>query len=924
MRRLTTIAFLLCPLLLAAQAPIWRNSWSTNQSPPVIGTNLGVSNTASGFMWKFYGWPDSNMVARLSDVTNIVGGSSASITNAVASVWTNGSAVVASGATNIEFFGVVASNAPVGQIGNVRVWIQPSSGTNVNFFFVTNGLYASNVFATNLSVDVFYVNTEMQLSNALRVPFGGTGTNTNVLGAFFIGNGTNSVQFLNTNTFANWLSNQMVSSGLMGDFIPKSNGFGTNLSLLGYFHVGNSNLTVTNLTTVWAAVGIRTNLPKATLHIWSEAGRHFLLIGSNATTPTLTITNSSVGIGRPDPREALDLRGNLAVSGSAGISNGLYVEVGLFSLSGLTNLGTAVFTNSPGSGNATTVAINTNGAGGIAVLHIAAGTNGMVAPYRSPTNQYVILYTNVMYGTGFAVETNGRVTANTFVGAGISAQGLTVTTNGTDYISTTNLYFIGQPKITNASGDVSIDITPGAASTGTNFPLLRVTNGAWIGTINAGDSTLTNVGLFGNLASFASSAFSNIVTMYDVDNGSPLFVADMTEGVQIVDFEGGSERWIFGTNDDNPQMPIRRKELTNVVTSGLTNFGTATFNGDVSATTNLSVGGVMTGTNGLSLPLANTYPTTNDLFNSEAVAGGTNSTWRWYNSNSILYLETAVGTSKKSVVINTNGATSLPASLTTAGSIVSGGDVRAANASFLAVNVTGVSSACKIGTSTNGTTKFFDNTGVYNEVGISGSTILLDPVARLPFPAASKGVLTNGQYGIGNTNGTITFMTSTNGTNRSDMMGVNASNLWVQTQMEPNQPIACYGAMMMPLTNILAVGPTAYTNVNGYSVLNTNWFACNTNTGTISNVFAGYYRITIDLSALAGNNETLEGCLLTNGVDSECISFYKQYDAAARWDSFSRTGTLYLPANCQCSLGIKTTTAGNIAIRRAGINIGTP
>lgn len=65
----TFLTFILtCVGVLAANPPIVLNPWTTNRAPPVVGTNLGISNNASGFMWKFYGYPGSNTVARLMDL----------------------------------------------------------------------------------------------------------------------------------------------------------------------------------------------------------------------------------------------------------------------------------------------------------------------------------------------------------------------------------------------------------------------------------------------------------------------------------------------------------------------------------------------------------------------------------------------------------------------------------------------------------------------------------------------------------------------------------------------------------------------------------------------------------------------------------------------------------------------------------------
>lgn len=68
----TFLTFILtCLSLLAANPPIVLNPWTTNQAPPVAGTNLAVRNPASGMQWLFYADPNSNRVARLWDITNM-------------------------------------------------------------------------------------------------------------------------------------------------------------------------------------------------------------------------------------------------------------------------------------------------------------------------------------------------------------------------------------------------------------------------------------------------------------------------------------------------------------------------------------------------------------------------------------------------------------------------------------------------------------------------------------------------------------------------------------------------------------------------------------------------------------------------------------------------------------------------------------
>lgn len=194
-------------------------------------------------------------------------------------------------------------------------------------------------------------------------------------------------------------------------------------------------------------------------------------------------------------------------------------------------------------------------------------------------------------------------------------------------------------------------------------------------------------------------------------------------------------------------------------------------------------------------------------------------------------------------------------------------------------------------------------------------------------------MLTNGQFVVWNNAGTLTQTTSTNGTNRSDMVGVTSSNIWVQTQQmtnnspnsQPGQPIACYGAMMFNTTNYGQVfGATAYTNITGFNVWNTNQFVVNTNTGYMTNLIAGYYKCIINVSMVGANAGIYEGCMLTNDVDPDLVAFQHQHDNPARWRSATGGGIIYLPANTGCSFALKSDVPGAIQIKRGSLVIGTP
>lgn len=107
--------------LFAQNAPILRNSWSTNAAgTPVQGAdNLSVTNLGSGTNWQFFN-VGPKTVARLSDVSNIVTAVSGSVTNALSIISSNG-VVVASGVTNLDLVGGTnidwkITNSPAGYV----------------------------------------------------------------------------------------------------------------------------------------------------------------------------------------------------------------------------------------------------------------------------------------------------------------------------------------------------------------------------------------------------------------------------------------------------------------------------------------------------------------------------------------------------------------------------------------------------------------------------------------------------------------------------------------------------------------------------------------------------------------------------------------------------------------------------------------
>lgn len=144
-------------------------------------------------------------------------------------------------------------------------------------------------------------------------------------------------------------------------------------------------------------------------------------------------------------------------------------------------------------------------------------------------------------------------------------------------------------------------------------------------------------------------------------------------------------------------------------------------------------------------------------------------------------------------------------------------------------------------------------------------------------------------------------------------------------------PVGAYGSLMMNATNIIVCAGAAsvYTNVagTGFTTIVTNGFFGNTAAiaAGLTNLYAGWYRVTICVSALGANNQATEWEIFTNGVACDLIGMKKTFDAAARMDDLSMTGIVYLPANCGTQFMVQDGgSGGSIAIHRASLTIGTP
>lgn len=141
--------------------------------------------------------------------------------------------------------------------------------------------------------------------------------------------------------------------------------------------------------------------------------------------------------------------------------------------------------------------------------------------------------------------------------------------------------------------------------------------------------------------------------------------------------------------------------------------------------------------------------------------------------------------------------------------------------------------------------------------------------------------------------------------------------------------LGVYAELDMTATNIIvcAGASEVYTNVagTGFGSMITNGFYGLASQGTLTNLYAGYYRITICMSYLGANSTTYEGAFFTNAVEVERCAFKNTTDNPARMRTSSKTSTVYIPAGTRCSFKVQDFGSGtSVAIHRASLTIGTP
>ena len=222
-----------------------------------------------------------------------------------------------SGILNVSCGGIGASSLTLGRllIGNGTGALLQSP--NLSWDNTSNTLSATNFVGSGAAL------TSLNVSNInsgfLNVSYGGTGLTTITSNKLLVGNGTNQM---------------LQPSNLHWDSINNRLGIGTttpittldvsgNVNILG--NISGSGSSLTNLNSSNINTGIL-SISYGGTGVTSFTSNQ-ILIGNGTNnliqTPNLTWNNNSLGIGKTNPSEVLDVSGNITSSGTVKGSNGL-------------------------------------------------------------------------------------------------------------------------------------------------------------------------------------------------------------------------------------------------------------------------------------------------------------------------------------------------------------------------------------------------------------------------------------------------------------------------------------------------------------------------------------------------------------------------------------------------------------------------
>jgi hypothetical protein len=222
-----------------------------------------------------------------------------------------------SGILNVSCGGIGASSLTLGRllIGNGTSTLLQSA--NLSWDNTSNTLSATNFVGSGTGLTA--LNASNIISGILNVSYGGTGLTTITSNKLLVGNGINQM---------------LQPSNLHWDTTNNRLGIGTttpittldvsgNLNILG--NISGSGSSLTNLNSSNINTGIL-SISYGGTGVTSFLSNQ-ILIGNGTNnliqTSNLTWNNNSLGIGKPNPSEVLDVSGNITSSGTVKGTNGL-------------------------------------------------------------------------------------------------------------------------------------------------------------------------------------------------------------------------------------------------------------------------------------------------------------------------------------------------------------------------------------------------------------------------------------------------------------------------------------------------------------------------------------------------------------------------------------------------------------------------
>lgn len=173
--------------------------------------------------------------------------------------------------------------------------------------------------------------------------------------------------------------------------------------------------------------------------------------------------------------------------------------------------------------------------------------------------------------------------------------------------------------------------------------------------------------------------------------------------------------------------------------------------------------------------------------------------------------------------------------------------------------------------------------------------------------------------GTGRSNGVISLGVNSSGTTRG-VVGFGTDRGW--------SPLNAFGDIQSTIAQTFDMTPgSTFYQITNFNFGVTNHFLISTNEGTLTNLFAGYYKCAIHANFdMSRNNQHLHGNLYTNGVQVPQIGFETDNVANVISVHGASSSIIYVPANTQFSIRLADfgTTVGIITNVHVGITITSP